>query len=66
MDNTKTPYEDYKKEVFRFLKEFGNFMDPSDEAKAYMESEDADNTIRSCYKRGEPAESCAWAVDMLY
>ena len=66
MDNTKRPFEEYSKEVFRHLKEFGNFKDPSEEAIEYLESSEVEDTIRSNYDRGQPAESCAWVVDMLY
>lgn len=66
MDNTKRPYEDYKKEVFQHLKKYGNFKNPSQEAKEYMESREVDESIRYDYEYGSPPESCAWGIDMMY
>ena len=66
MDNTKRSYDDYKKDVLRHLQEYGNFKSPDDEAKAYMASDEVDKRIRDDYEHGQPPESCAWGLDMLY
>lgn len=66
MDNTKRPYEEYKKDVLKRLQEFANFKSPDEEAKAFMASDEVDKSIRYDYEHGQPPASCAWGLDMMY
>ena len=66
MNNAKRPYEDYKKDVLNELKEFGNFTSPTEEAKAYLASEEVEERIKRGYYKGDTPGACAWAIDMLY
>lgn len=64
--NTNMPYEKYKEVVFKELKEYGSFKNPDEEATEYLKSSEVEQRIQDGYKKDDSAETCAWAIDMLY